>query len=287
MSSQPEAQFLTMEHIIEISNWSQFAERVTHKALAGQWCFRGGLRDWALETSLERAFHDWNLPLDQMQKTEKRLLRQFKRAFVFSAAANAPEEKDTVAWLALMQHHGAPTRLLDWTYSPFVAAYFAMESMLSDRRANEAVVWAVSGEGFTTPDALIHHKGALQKMKHFLEHRDGPSFEAVFLRSRPYRFIYPINPASLNQRLIIQQGLFFCPGDINATFEENLRATDLLLGTRLQIYKFVFPRLLLEEAMAALYRMNMHPAPLFPGLDGYARSLRSRLHFLSNAQLLD
>jgi len=276
-----------MEHIVEIDNWSHFAEKVTHKALAGEWCFRGGLHDWALETSLERAFSDWRLPLDQMPKTEKRLLRHFKRAFVSSAASNAPEEKDTVAWFALMQHHGAPTRLLDWTYSPFVAAYFAMEALLSDRRANKAVVWALSGEGFTPPDALIHDKSVLKKMEHFLEHRDGASFEAVFLRSRPYRFVYPVNPASLNQRLIIQQGVFFCPGDINTTFEENLRATELTLGDRLRIYKFVLPRVLLEEAMAALYRMNMHPASLFPGLDGYARTLRSRLHFLCNAQSLD
>jgi hypothetical protein len=50
-----------------------------------------------------------------------------------------PEPDDDFQWLALMQHHGAPTRLIDFTWSPYVAAFFALERTLTD-----GVVWAMN-----------------------------------------------------------------------------------------------------------------------------------------------
>src|SRR5712692_5755291 len=133
------APVMTGAREILVRTWSQFAERVTSKNLAGdKWYFRGGLPDWSLETSIERAFKDWNLPLRDAARTELLLLRDFKRAYRLSADNQPPQTDDTLGWLALMQHHGAPTRLLDWTYSPFVAAYFAMEALLSNRQTDRA-----------------------------------------------------------------------------------------------------------------------------------------------------
>ena len=53
--------------------------------------------------------------------------------------AQPPDPDDDFQWLALMQHHGAPTRLLDFTWSPYVAAFFALERATSD-----AAVWALN-----------------------------------------------------------------------------------------------------------------------------------------------
>jgi hypothetical protein len=88
----------------------------------------------------------------------------------------------------------------------------------------------------------------------------------------------------LNPRLIIQQCVFLCPADVSASFEHNLKETGRAFHG-LQMFKFVFGGQLLEEAMSALHRMNMHPATLFPGLDGYSRSFRSRLQFICEGNL--
>jgi hypothetical protein len=65
----------------------------------------------------------FGIDLGKAPRIESGLLRRFKRQ-AHHYISNPPEENDPLEWLALMQHYGAPTRLLDWTYSFFVALYF-------------------------------------------------------------------------------------------------------------------------------------------------------------------
>ena len=63
----------------------------------------------------------------------------FSSARRTSFSTSLPAVDDDFQWLALMQHYGAPTRLLDFTWSPYVAAFFALERTLGD-----GVVWAMN-----------------------------------------------------------------------------------------------------------------------------------------------
>jgi len=114
------------------SCWGDFVE--WHQALTGRWAFRGQLSSkWNLHSSLDRAVEvtgkgptsSFTTHTDRAV-TEDRLLFRFKQQ-AHRYLQYLPDDEDLISWLALMQHHGVPTRLLDWTRSPYVAAYFAFE----------------------------------------------------------------------------------------------------------------------------------------------------------------
>ncbi|HEY3306419.1 MAG TPA: FRG domain-containing protein [Candidatus Binatia bacterium] len=108
-----------------IRNWRDLLDRY-RDFRSGEWCFRGDRATPGFKTSLERASIDrWGRNWSEMPDIENGLLRRFKReAHLY--LTSQPDEDDIIGWLALMRHHGAPTRLLDWTYSFFVAVYFAI-----------------------------------------------------------------------------------------------------------------------------------------------------------------
>jgi FRG domain len=126
--SKPMADFF----VKEIRSWHQFFEFVSdldhglHEPLAvHHWVFRGQSNDWPLTTSIERALAGWKIDQKEASHIEYQTIREFRRRTWDPQYRRV--HTDTLYCLALMQHHGAPTRLLDCTYSPFVAAAFAMQ----------------------------------------------------------------------------------------------------------------------------------------------------------------
>lgn len=75
---------------------------------------------------------------DLLADCEEVLLADFKRGAHLHSVGHVDDD-DRLGWLALMQHHGTPTRLLDWTISPYVALYFAVEPPFGQA----ACVWAI------------------------------------------------------------------------------------------------------------------------------------------------
>ena len=263
-----------------VTTWNQILERYD-RFKTGQWCFRGDrARDGEADpdrlpfrTSLERAAIDrWRREWSELPRIEAGLLRRFKReAHLY--LDHEPAEGDTVGWLALMRHHGAPTRLLDWSFSFFVALYFAIDRA---DPGESPCVWALNLEKI---------REAVEGRDHLREHlardpnaKDAATVRAIIDHTPRHALIYPLNPLRMNRRLVLQQSVFIVPGDITQPFMANLRAVadpaDLLVEIRICTEPTCWTAITRE-----LLAMNISSATLFPGLDGFASNLKALIPF--------
>jgi hypothetical protein len=207
-----------------------------------------------------------------MPEIEKGLLRRFRReAHLY--LSSEPAEGDRIGWLALMRHHGGPTRLLDWSFSFFVAVHFAIERAEADRPSS---VFAMDLARIRdTVDRLEHLRPFLRRDPNA---KRPDTVEAIIDHSPRQPLIFPLNPWRMNRRLILQQSIFLVPGDITRSFVENLRAVEEPENLLVEI-PLSNDRGFLQEATRELLSMNMTSATLFPGLDGFAQNLVSLIPF--------
>jgi len=243
------------------------------RALSGSWAFRGQRRDVPLCTTLELACAEYDIDLAEASGIEQQLIRAFRRQY--EGADRDLVMGDMLYCLALMRHHGAPARLLDWTYSFYIAAYFALDSA-----AGPHFVWAVR-EDWCAREADRNLAGRLSQGRNRDAERSDDTFRELYVGGAPRAFVAFDNPLKFNRRQIIQQGVFLCPGDVTRPFEENLKAMrgwdreDAVVQFRFDFGGSFTRADLIEE----LHRMNINHASLFPGLDGFAHSLKHRLRF--------
>jgi len=130
-------------HVHNVKNWSGLvALQEEFENENEKWIYRG-LRsvDWNLETSLERAVRRFDSQRLPTLALEGGLIRQFQRR-AHHYLPDVPEKDKWIEWLSLMQHHGAPTRLMDWTYSFNVALHFAVESFGLEEKDKSCMIWA-------------------------------------------------------------------------------------------------------------------------------------------------
>lgn len=186
------------------------------------WVYRGHkVTDWPIRTSLERCCERENIKPHYHRHIEDALIRDFQRAY-HHYGLHVPADKSIIEWIALMQHHGAPTRVVDFTYSIYVAAYFALESADSN-----CAVWAVRAPWALT-QSVAAFRGIGKPKASLLQSPTGKRHEVVangLLFSKPFaKVAIPLSPFRLNERLRTQRATFLVPGDVSHTFEHNLFA---------------------------------------------------------------
>jgi hypothetical protein len=92
------------------------------------------------------------------------------------------------------------------------------------------------------------------------------------------RCVFPVEPWRFDARQAAQQTLLFYPTSVGASFEENLADVAAQVGRPMTfLRKFTIPDKLRPEILQDLTSMNVTAASLFPGMDGFARSMYSYL----------
>ena len=243
-----------MENEIEINIASSFRDLID-KLLTGYSCghvvFRGvqDKTNHKLISSLGRTDTTLTCGLS-IQQFEEETFSRFK---LRARPQLEFDPKNDWEWLALAQHHGLPTRLLDWTTSPLIAAYFATKPEIG---ANGKLINCNT------------NGGAIFAM-HTCNYID---------ISEDYSpFSYPTHglfyPPHLTERISGQFGVFSIQPDPIKEFQE-----DFFTNNGNWIHKIEFSQQTAEEIQKCLYLLGIRHESVFPDLDGFTYDLRVRFN---------
>jgi hypothetical protein len=189
---------------------------------------------------------------------EGHLIRNFRKY----AAADAVPYDSVWNWLALGKHHGLPTRLLDWTFSPYVALHFATAFAGDD--GCDAVVWLF--------DYVRAHALLPERLRECLEREGANVFTTEMLADVSPSlgelgrdgedFVLFFEPPSFDERIVNQYALFSLMSRPDGSLNEWLRGHGELAR------RIVIPAELKWEIRDKLDQANVTERVLFPGLDG-------------------
>lgn len=238
---------------VEIANLESLLAAVAyathHNSDDRQW-WRGHCRsDWKL---LPRLYGDGHAP------NEANLAHRFRNQ-ARSRHYPCPDLSDLGAWLALMRHYGLPTRLLDWSDSPLIALFFAVES--TDHNETAAAVWGLNPAGWNN----------MEMGEPRLYGMDSPKTRGMvreaFDRSIPRTSLTAaIEPSEVDLRHLVQQSKFTLHGSVQP-MEANPAAKNHLV-------KLVIPaekKALFRDTLSIL---GISESTLFPDLEHLASSLK-------------
>jgi len=218
---------------------------------------------WPLESSLARCLRTLRISGNAALGVETEALSVFKsQAHLFVRQELLAKVFTTPCWWAVMQHHGAPTRLLDWSRSPYVASYFAVQWSENE---SPGVVWAFC------KNILSQKLAATVGQPPGFDEKTAPVWYDKKLRQlNGKEIIMPLEFSYItSERIVAQQGCFTMCFRVDA-------GHDCLIGQVLPKYvrKFIIPHKLKPEFLLRLREMNIAGSTLFPGIDGLGQSVR-------------
>lgn len=258
---------------VPVADWTAFTSlvhRFTGPGTRDDYAFRGlESAAWTLMPKLHRSSTDGGrLPLPNVQallEIEKFTTDQFRAAAPIELpAAVLASTRATVDWWTVMQHYGAPTRLLDWTSSPYVAGYFACRALPG---VDGAVYFFHAPSIYSRMVAL--YGGAAQIPK-----TEAECQEKLCAENAPPVFYVIARQTGLPNRMLSQQGLFTLCGNVAADPHSTLiEALSAPPSKERVVGKILIPAAQKPLFMRFLRTMNLTAASLFPGLDGVGRAI--------------
>lgn len=265
-----------------VKNWQHFIAIVDmydmgppHQPI---FLFRGQAdSSWSLVPSLIRMARGCALKPEHISSLEEQLLQEFmKQAHLHLPSETIPIKGDLLSWWTLMQHHHAPTRLLDWTYSPFVALYFACEQLAQQ----EGAVWMVASRYISDqmvekfPDCAGYATRARQHQ--YYQSSCGPDFlEFIERNTQTTQMVAQQTMHSVSTAPLVDHGELIL-GILSG--KESRKGNPFR--------KLIIPAAKKIEFLRSLRFMNVTSNALFPGVDGLGRSV-AELALLSCGHITD
>jgi hypothetical protein len=264
-ASRDESALAGTPHDHRVESWAELHAALFDDAwqpalgrFRSDYAFRGqGDAGAGLPTSLMRLGGDY-------EAREADLLRNFRKY----AGLQAVPVDSTWNWLSVARHHGLPTRLLDWSFSPYVALHFATaQHGLYDR---DAAIWCVNFNAAHTRlpaclRELLEAEGSGVFTVEMLGEAAPSLAEFDAVAEAPFAVFF--EPPALDARLVNQFALFSLLSD------PRLRFDDWLLGQPVCYRRLIVPAALKWEIRDKLDMANVTERVLFPGLDGLSRWL--------------
>lgn len=196
----------------------------------GRWVFRGHSRaDFQLVPSVGRATHT-SVSRSKYEESLFDIFCREARGYFNSSSLPANEWE----WLCLAQHHGLPTRLLDWTHNPLAALYFAVTEH---------------------PE----HDGQLFALHSVRKASERVCNGSPFTIERPVKFY----PNAVTPRIRAQEGVFVVCAKVELPL-------DKALPEDWTVERLTIPAAKKQGLRYELFRLGVHASALFPGIDGLA-----------------
>jgi hypothetical protein len=221
-------------------------------ALGPLW-FRGHARaDWTLLPWARRGY-------------SREQERQFTHGFFARARTrhpSCPRDEDGAAWLALMQHYKVPTRLLDWTSSPLVAAFFATAHHRLDT-VTDAAIWCLS-------PMLLNESQGWEPLVYPLNSQTlAPLIDPAFKGDEREERVAAAWPLESDNRMLIQQSGF--------TVHGSCIPLEQLPGREAWLRQITIPAAAVADFRAELNALGVRVSDLFPDLEHLALELRETI----------
>lgn len=283
----------------EIRHWNDIFR--LNQRFMSNFVFRGqNNADWGLKTSLARmveGHHPNYVETSMPASYEQRMMDEFQWKYPIYERNRIPDKEETIEWLSLMQHYGSPTRMLDFSYSLYVAMFMAIEGSFFQKSA----IWALnkhelSGKIFAKYCAEFNTKvSSGSDLENYIYKEANEAIKRRFevSRGKSDNYLYLTRPHRTNERINRQQGVFVIPSSIEVGFEDILEAyydetyhidmsfddvvrmsVDHRYGQHtVSVLKIDIPKTLKYEISNMLRQMNITAETMYPGLDGLARSM--------------
>jgi FRG domain len=251
---------------VTINDWKHLEEilnlytKKTEQVILKRFSFRGQSNfEWQLTPSISRIVKGHQVSENKAKFYEVQATGEFASVCHLSkeALVYEPGMHEMARWID-MQHYGCPTRLLDWSSSPYVALYFAVSETLS-----------CDGSLYVWDFTLYKHHCELRYGKYDVDIKEITGWSK-------YNIVQLALLTKQNERARLQQGSFSVSNNILKPHCEVIGEV-LPEERHSSLTKMIIPKELKLEFLNKLRYMNITPSTLLPGLDSIGKEIREAL----------